>query len=444
MLLFTVGMAGCGGSGTSNQGGAPSQSLTYPVRPSANGRFLVDQNNTPFLLTGDSPQSLIANLSESEAKDYFAGRQSLGFNAVWLNVLCSKHTGGRADGSTYDGILPFNTPGDIATPNPDYFGRVDAMIRLASQYQMLVFLNPAETIDWLSVLRSNGESKAQEYGRFLGTRYRAFDNIVWLSGNDFQTWQNPSDTAVVQAVAQGIRAVDNRHIQTVLLNFYCSSSLNDPSWRPVIQLDAAYTYFPTYAEILKEYNRSDFLPVILLESNYEFENEGKSTQVLRQQEYWALLSGACGQFYGSLYIWQFVPGWQNQLRTPGALQVGYLKSMLATRAWYDLIPDQNHSFVTSGYGAYSASSKITDNNYVTAAITPDGSFAIAYLPVPQTISVNTSRLAGLSHAQWFDPTNGSFLNISSSISPSNGTVQFMPPAANSEGSCDWVLLIEKL
>jgi hypothetical protein len=48
------------------------------------------------------------------------------------------------------------------------------------------------------VLRANGIDKARDYGRYLGTRYRSFDNISWLHGNDFQTWADPADDAVVQ------------------------------------------------------------------------------------------------------------------------------------------------------------------------------------------------------------------------------------------------------
>ena len=59
----------------------------YPVRKSANGRYLVDQLNQPFLITGDAPQSLMVNISTSEAEMYFANRASHGFNALWINLL---------------------------------------------------------------------------------------------------------------------------------------------------------------------------------------------------------------------------------------------------------------------------------------------------------------------------------------------------------------------
>ena len=36
---------------------------------------------------------------------------------------------------------------------------------------------------------------------------------------------------------------------------------------------AAYTYFPTYAQILTEYNRSNFKPVFMVEANYELKQQ---------------------------------------------------------------------------------------------------------------------------------------------------------------------------
>ncbi len=61
---------------------------------------------------------------------------------------------------------------------------------------------------------------------------------------------------------------------------------------------------PTYARVLKEYRREDFLPVFMVEANYEGEHDYTGPQTLRRQEYWTLLSGAAGQFYGNQYTWQ--------------------------------------------------------------------------------------------------------------------------------------------
>src|SRR5260370_40905594 len=56
----------------------------YPLKASANNRYLVDQHDVPFLMIGDSPQALIGNLSESEAVTFIANRQRYGINALWI------------------------------------------------------------------------------------------------------------------------------------------------------------------------------------------------------------------------------------------------------------------------------------------------------------------------------------------------------------------------
>ena len=168
-------------------------------------------------------------------------------------------------------------------------------------------------------------AKAFAYGQYLGNRYKNFPNIIWMHGNDFQSWRDATDDALVQAVARGIRSADPNHIHTAELNFLTSGSLDDPSWAPLIELDAAYTYFPTYAQVLNEYNRPDAKPVFMVEANYEFEHnpltDGGSVQNLRRQEYWTMLSGATGQLYGSAHTWRLEKGWEANLDTPGVMQL---------------------------------------------------------------------------------------------------------------------------
>src|SRR6516162_10671114 len=334
--------------------GIAGAASVYPLKVSANGRYLVDQKAAPFLITGDSPQALMVNLSEKDAEFFFANREYRGFNAVWINLLCRKGTGGRADGSTLDGLLPFKKADDLATPNEAYFGRCDRMIRLAEKHKLLVILDPCETIDHLKPMLKNGPEKCQGFGRYLGSRYKDFDNLLWMHGNDFQTWKNRDHAAVVQAVARGIRDKDPRHPHTVELDYLISGSLDDPSWAPLIEVCASYTYYPTYAQVLKDYNRENAKPVVMIEADYEFER--KSTPaVLRRQEYWSLLSGATGQLYGNGYTWPFKRGWKEKLNTPGAVQMAHGQALFLPRPWHQLVPDQKHKVVVEGYGTFDAS-----------------------------------------------------------------------------------------
>jgi hypothetical protein len=417
----------------------------YPLKASANNRYLIDQNNVPFLMLGDSPQALIGNLSDAEATMFLANRTKYGINTLWINLLCNKGTACRADGSTFDGIAPFDVPGDLSKPNPAYFQRADEMVRLAATYGMMVILDPIETIGWLDTLRANGVTKAFAYGQYLGNRYRTFPNIVWMHGNDFQSWRASTDSALVQAVALGIRSADPHHLHTVELDFMTSGSLDDPSWAPIIGLNAAYTYYPTYAQVLKEYNRANFKPVFMVEANYEFEHlnpDGGSTQNLRRQAYWAMLSGATGQLYGSFYSWRFPPDWQKNLDTPGISQFSHIGQLFATRRWYDLVPDQAHVVVTTGRGRFSTRGSVTTNTYATAARAIDGSLVIAYMPTIRTITVDMSKLANTTTARWYDPTNGTYIAIDDSPFANAGTRRFTPPGYNAGGDGDWVLVLE--
>ena len=94
----------------------------FPAGVSANHRYLVDQFGQPYLIVGDSPHSLFVNTSPADAEFYLADRQAHGINAIWVQALCNTYTGGRDDGSTFDGIVPFTTPNDFSTPNPAYWG----------------------------------------------------------------------------------------------------------------------------------------------------------------------------------------------------------------------------------------------------------------------------------------------------------------------------------
>jgi chitodextrinase len=416
----------------------------YPLKVSANRRYLVDQENVPFLLMGDSPQALTVNLSEADAEMFFADREAHGFNGAWVNLLCGTYTGGRPDASTYDGIIPFTTPGDVSTPNEPFFVRVDHMLSIAARHGIVVILDPAETGSFLSVLLGSGVAKSRDYGRYLGARYRSFDNIVWMSGNDFQSWQNPGDDAVVEAVALGIRETDHRHIHTVELDYPVSGSLDDPTWAPIIDLNASYTYFPTYAQVLLDYDRPDAPPTFLVEANYEFEHNAAdlgTPQILRRQEYWTMLSGAAGQLYGNGYTWPFVNGWQGHLDTTGSAQIAHVNALFAPRPWWNLIPDQNHAVVTAGYGTFSDTGSLGGNDYLTAARTPDGALVLAYMPTSRTITVDMSRLGSAADASWYDPADGSRHPIGSSL-PNSGSRTFAPPGNNSDGDGDWVLVLE--
>ena len=422
----------------------------FPVKVGPTGRYLVDQNGVPFLIAGESPQAMIGNLSEAEAEMFLANRKAYGFNTVLIDLLCATYTGCRDDGSTFDGIVPFTqqlsgtSVPDLTTPNEAYFARVDRILQIAAQYGFLVLLDPAETGSWLSVLQANGVDRSRQFGRYLGQRYANVPHLVWFHGNDYGDTTEANDE-VVTAVALGIKEFDTQHLHTVLFNTSFDDppvlSTDDSRWLPIIDLNAAYSYQATHNVVLRGYTYAPPMPVFLAESGYEFENIavfGTAPRNLRAQEYWALLSGASGQVYGNRYTWQFAQGWQDQLDTPGAVQMAHLVALFTPRRWWDLVPDQANTVVTAGLGTFG------ERDYVTAARTVDGALAMAYVPTARTLTVDLSQLSGPVTARWYDPASGTFAMIPGSPLANIGVLNLTTPGLNADGDQDWVLLLEVL
>jgi Protein of unknown function (DUF4038) len=72
----------------------------YPLQPSANGRYVVDSNNVPFLIIGDAPHSILAKLNNADATTYLTDRGNRGFNALWIELLCDSYTFGYGNEGT--------------------------------------------------------------------------------------------------------------------------------------------------------------------------------------------------------------------------------------------------------------------------------------------------------------------------------------------------------
>jgi hypothetical protein len=409
---------------------------SFPSGVSANGRYLVDRQGRPFMMVGDSPQCLSANLSPDDMDFFFSNRASHGFNTAWVNLLCGSYTRGAEDASTFDGIPPFSNFGDLSTPNPDYFARMDTMVQLAADHGITLLLDPAETGSFRDVLKTNGVQKSKAYGRFLGERYGGAPNIIWMFGNDYQPDQWKTYDPYVTALAEGIREAARDDLQTIELNFNVSTSFDDPTWIPLVELASAYSYQPTYDVVLRGYNATPIKPVFMVEANYEFENNtgGPNTTdgTLRRQEYWTMLSGATGQIYGNGYTWGLDNRqWKQHFDTPAVNQLGLMAALFRSLRWQDLVPDQNHTILTDGFGTYDSGGDVLDNAYATAAAAADGSLAVVYVPTARTIRLDRSQLKPGLVAEWFDPTNGERRPASE---------PFTTPGKNAAGEEDWVLL----
>jgi hypothetical protein len=414
-------------------------SARFPLHVDPSTRRLVDSSGTPFLLQGDFAASLIAQLTNEDVDRYLDDRRARGFNAIWVNLLEHKFSD-RAPNNIY-GDAPFSTPGDYSTPNEQYFSHVDWVLQRAAEKGILVLLTPSYLgydggdEGWYKEMKANGVEKLKNYGRYLGQRYQAFTNVVWVNAGDY----NPPDKELVDAIAEGLRGTLPSALQTAHAapETAAGDYWGDRAW---LDLNNVYTYSDVYTAAAQQYS-NDSRPFFLLESTFEGEH-GATTQLIRTQAYHALLTGATGQLFGNNPMWHFDgPGlfdspmtWQEALGSPGARSMERLGAIFSRYAWWMLQPDISDSFLTGGVGK--------GGDRAVAAVANDGSFALVYIPSARGITLDLTRLKDSQvRMTWLDPTSGSE-RIASVSTDGSGRASVDSPGKNAEGTDDWVLDVQ--
>jgi len=415
---------------------------TFPLVAKPGKRYLEDATGRPFLIQGDTPWGLITQPTCEDVDRYLDDRRARGFNTLLVKLIETSFAT-NAPENAY-GQLPFLVPGDYSAPNDAYFDHADWVLRRAAEKGFLVLLAPSFTgwgggeEGWYRAMVASGPSRLQQFGEYLGRRYREFTNILWVHAGDY----NPPRKELVRAIAEGIRKFDSRALHTA---HPAPDTAAIDYWQgePWLRVNTVYTYEAVYAAALEQYARPERMPFFLIESIFEHEHE-VTEQRLREQAYQAVLSGAAGQVFGNNPIWHFDgPGlypapvtWQEALDSRGARSMTHLHDLFISIPWWRLEPDVDHTLLVHGLGS--------EEKRAVAARTGDGSLAILYLPTRREIAVDLGQLAGPAvAARWYDPADGQFSGVSGSPFLASGSRRFRPePRTNSSGFDDWVLVLE--
>ncbi len=413
---------------TADSGRAPG---IFPLRVVAGQRYLVDATGAPFLIHGDSPWSLIAQLTREQIDQYLEDRRLKGFNAILVELIEHKFSS-NAPNNIY-GAAPFLAPGDFSTPNEAYFAHAEYAVRKAAEKGILVMLAPMylgyEGGDqgWYQQTLTNSVAVVEEYGRYLATRFRNFENILWVHGGDFA----PPKLDKVRALASAIRRVDDKWLHT-FNGARSSSALGLASSEGWVSLNNIYTTTDVAPAAAAEYSRST-MPFFLVEAIYE--NEGADDLTVRRQAYQAVLGGATGHLFGNRPIWLMGPGWQAALGSPASTTLPHLRRLLEAHQWWTLVPD-GRKLLSGGFGTAPAQT--------TVSLASDRRFAIGYTPAVRTLTFDLAKLVGPRvRVRWYDPTNGVYSEaVGSPFKASSVTVR--PVGTNSRGLGDWALVLESI
>jgi hypothetical protein len=397
-----------------------------PLKVGPTARYLVDQQGHPFFLHGESPWSLIMGVNREDALAYLNDRQAKGVNALIMNLV-EHQFNGPVD--KY-GQGPFLTPGDLSTPNEKYFDHADWVLKQAEQRGMVVLLNPLYlgykglNEGWYQEALLNGSFKVREYGRWVGKRYKNYKNIIWVMGGDRKPDQARE---MIEYLAAGIRQESSGQLFTA----HAEPEMSAMEGYSFAGLDfnATYSYDVVHKRLMREYHYRPTMPYVLFETSYENEHNASPVQI-RRQAYWAILSGATGQFYGARPLWLFDPGWKETLQSRGAWDMARVRAFVDAIPWFQLAPDEQHKLVTSGLGEENGM------DYLTAAVSTDRRLAAAYASSPRAIEVDLTQLKGESFSGWwYDPQTGAS-KAAPTLTRGNSKQRLMPPYSG-----DWVLVM---
>lgn len=382
--------------------------------------------------------------SPGQAELYFENRNQHNYNASIMSLIGATGNGGPDEqGATFDGIRPFIN-NDITQFNPRYWDRVASYLDAACRHGNTIFLYPIDGWNYNSPeFKDVSTDQAQRYGELVAQRFAEYPNIVWMTGGDYFGDADPR----LDAVIQGIRQTNDHRPFSIQLTHGGFSAQND-FWAPKIDWNFVYTYYPTYANVLAAYRqtRTDrTIPALFGEGNYEGEDNlgGPPTtdETLRRQVIWALTSGSPGEFAGSR-DWLFAPGWESRLDTTSVSQIQGIRTWFQQHPWWQLVPDDQDPLITAGRGTQASQYDpidVLDSDYATAARTPDGKFAVAYVPTARTITIDTAKLVAPFSATWVDPTAADDHSVPAVV---DGAGEVTTPGSNSAGGEDWLLSIE--
>jgi hypothetical protein len=433
---YTLTCTGPGGSAAASTTVRVTPSAVgFPLSASAGSRRLVDANGRPFLAVGDAAWSLITALSKVEAIQYLDDRQQRGFNTLVVNLIEHQFNGPV----NREGNAPFSKVGgvfDFSQPNAAYFAHADFVIGEAAKRGMLVLLTPAYlgfgggAEGWWPEINTplNSDTVMLNYGRFLGDRYKGFNNVLWVMGGD---WYDPQTLTKTRLIVQGIRERDPAKVFTAH-NARQESALLYYASEPWLGVNTTYSDCASTAlRAIEDYQRPRVMPSVYFEGTYE--NEGGATpQCLRSQAYWPVLLGSSGSVFGNAPMWLFDSGWQAALGSGGAQDMTRFRKLLLSRAWELLVPSLDASVLVSGRGSG------TDYAAVALATRSGGAVdsILVYAPTQRAMSVDLSKVGDSTvRAWWFNPATGASTLIGEYAAA--GTQTFTPPAAQ-----DWVLVID--
>ena len=299
--------------------------------------------------------------------------------------------------------------------------------------------------------------RLEQYGRFIGARYRDFPNIIWIEGGDLtpSTSGDPSEMDLVNAVANGVAAGDGgAHYHAAHWGRGTSGAdLPDLSW---LDIDTTYATFeePVYEQVLADYDRdAGVMPLlpprgVVRERARHVDATGLRSQMyqpravgrlrLRLRELSDLVVLGSRRSGLAVEDGAFPGGWATALGSEGQRVLAHCGRVLP------FPPVAGRSSRTpTGVIVTAGSRKRTGRRHTrspralrTAAV------VVVQFTGPLTVTIDMSALPRPMRARFLDPAIGVYTELPGSPLPASGLREISPPGLNGDGSEDWLRILE--
>jgi hypothetical protein len=468
---------------------APATALPA-IRVSANGRYFVKADGTPFFWLGDTAWCLFNHPSPQDVDLYLNDRQAKGFTVIQACVAVWDYRTRRNP----DGELPF-VDGDPGRVNEAYFKNVDAIVDKCTQRGLYLAILPFWTknnINGQMATTVENPEKMKAYCAFLTKRY-ADKNIFWVLGGDAP---GTNIVKLIDAQAEGLLAgAKEKGVDKIMITYHPTGRQSSSFWfheRSWLDFNAIqsghFTNTTNFQLVGDDWEKQPVKPTLDMEPGYENITDGLNRNAgaarimavdVRRSAYLAVFAGAAGHTYGNGEVYEFweagrapLPGWaanlpwKESLQLPASGQMQHLRYLMDSRP-AARVPDQSLVVAPAptmvqlpppppaaaapggaatgpaarGRGRGPRESALTR---VAATRAEDGAYAFVYLPPGQpAVTVATGKLAGARlKSWWYDPRTGAATPIDvADRGAATATRAFTAPAGPA-GKDDWVLVIE--
>jgi hypothetical protein len=428
----------------------PSADLNHgKLKVSENKRFLIFEDNTPFFYLGDTGWELFHRLTRDETEKYLENRRAKGFTVIQAVALAELDGLNTPDA---EGNRPL-IDNDPLKPDEAYFAHVDWVINKAKEKGIFIGLLPTwgDKVDrkWGTGPVIFTKENAFRYGRWIGNRYKDFQNIIWINGGDRD---GGGDNKIIwDAIAEGIKSADRNHLMTYHPWGEHSSSewFQNSQWLDfnMCQTGHGQRSYAIYKRIIvRDYGLIPVKPCFDGEPRYEDHPVNWNPNVLgwfddadvRQALYWNLFSGGFGHTYGCHPVWQFLTpareaiglarhNWYDVLDLTGAWDLIHARRLIESRPFLSRVPDQ--SLIVPAY--------YPETDYIIA--TRGDGYAFIYFPTGWPAEIILDKIGAKSiNAYWFNPRNGK-AKLTETM-PGTGIRKFTPPTGD-RGN-DWILVLD--